>query len=105
MYLSVKKFNSDAVAPGDPARTVLGGASLTFLSTRNRQRVFGAARGERGVRAQRRPRGPGDRLDQGAIGSHRCHLNDRRRPWRGAGNVPLFAAPLGNVLDSSLAGI
>ena len=53
-------------------RAVLGGASLAFLSARDRQWLFGVARGERGLRAQCRPCGAGDRVDPDAIGRDRC---------------------------------
>ena len=48
-------------------RAVLGGASLAFLSARDRQWFYGMAGGGRSVRAQHRACGAGGRIDHGAI--------------------------------------
>ena len=67
-----------------PARTVLGGASHAFLSARHRQRLFGVARGERGIRAQYRACRAGDRLGHDIVLGHRDPAFHHRRHRHGA---------------------
>ena len=76
-------------------RTVLGRASLAFLSARDRQRLYGVARGERGVRAQCRAGGIGDRISTPiAIGRRSRLLRAARSSvsLRRADDVPVFAS-------------
>ena len=70
-----RRRDVDAVSPDRPARTVLGRASLAFLSAGDRQRLCGVARGRRGVRAQCRARGAGDHRRSGAARPRRRSLS------------------------------
>ena len=69
----------DLAAPAGPARAVLGGPSLAFLSARDRQWLYGMARGRRGVRAQHRAGGAGGRIDHGRVGRDQDRASARRR--------------------------
>ena len=81
----------DLVAPPRQARAVLGGASLAFLSARDRQRFYRVAGGRRSVRAQHRAGGTGGRIDHGTLGHDQARVPRRRRHRRSLAAAPVRA--------------
>ena len=73
------------VAADGEGRAVLGSAPLALLPARHRQRLFGVARGERGIRAQYRACRIGDRLGDDLFGRNLwpafSSQEAPRRPW------------------------
>ena len=74
----------DPVAPARQPRAVLGGASLAFLSARDRQWFYRVAGGGRSVRAQYRACGIGGRIDHDAVRYDQARLSCHRRHRHGA---------------------
>ena len=81
------------VAPAGQARAVLGGPSLAFLSARDRQWLYGIARGRRSVRAQHRAGGAGGRIDHGAIGRDQAGVSSPSARVATASLLRRFARP------------
>ena len=89
--LPARRHGDPAAAAGQ-ARAVLGGPSLAFLSARNRQWLYGMARGRRGVCAQHPVGGARGRIDHGRLGRDQDRASPRRECCDGAGDVPIFAS-------------